>query len=125
MNTRSLWSRALVILGLADVLIGAIDPIEGSFVILPGMAALWIGAWAGRTASRKLLAWAFLLVAVGVAVMFGLTAMHGIGGRTGRSMWWALLLIPYPVGWVMGLVGAVRSLIQLFRRPAAPLPTAP
>jgi hypothetical protein len=125
MSTRTLWSRVLVMLGLSAILIGATDPLEGSLVILPGMATLWIGAWIGGIGSRKLLGWAFVLVAAGVALLFGLSAIGGIGGRTGRSMWWSLLLIPYPVGWVMGLVGAVRALIQLFRRPAAPEPAAP
>jgi hypothetical protein len=27
-------------------------------------------------------------------------------------MWWALTILPYPVGWVMGLVGAIRRLIE-------------
>jgi hypothetical protein len=42
--------------------------------------------------------------------MWGLSAVGGFGGSTGRTLWWWLALVPYPVGWVMGLVGAVKSL---------------
>jgi hypothetical protein len=31
-------------------------------------------------------------------------------------MWWMLVVLPYPVGAIMALVGGVRILIELFRR---------
>jgi hypothetical protein len=31
----------------------------------------------------------------------------GIGRSTGRSMWWGLVILPYPVGWLMALAGGV------------------
>ena len=40
MNTRSLWSRILVIIGSIAILLGAIDPLEGSVVILAGSARI-------------------------------------------------------------------------------------
>jgi hypothetical protein len=30
-------------------------------------------------------------------------------------MWWGLLLLPYPVGWLMALVGGVACLVRFFR----------
>ena len=30
--------------------------------------------------------------------------------QTGRSMWLALLFLPYPVGWILGLVGTIQTL---------------
>jgi hypothetical protein len=42
-----------------------------------------------------------------------MSSFGGLGGRTGHSMWWALLLVPYPVGWLLGLFGGVR----MVRRP--------
>jgi hypothetical protein len=64
-----------------------------------------------------LLLWAFILIAVGVGVMFEVSSIGGFGGNTGRSMWWALTILPYPVGWFMGLVGIILSLIEFFKRP--------
>ena len=36
MNARKLWSRILIIVGSIAMLVGALDPLEGSLVILPG-----------------------------------------------------------------------------------------
>lgn len=58
--------------------------------------------------------WAFILITVGVAVLFGFSAVGGIGGQTGRSMWWGLLMLPYPVGWLMALAGGVVGLARCF-----------
>jgi hypothetical protein len=58
------------------------------------------------------------LIAVGVAALFGLSAIGGFGGPSGRSMWWGLLLLPYPIGWVIGLLGAVQCLRA---KPAGPV----
>jgi hypothetical protein len=113
-------ARILIIAGLVTLVIGLIDPLEGSLVILPGTALAALGAALGRASHRTLLYWGFALVAVGVGAMWGMSALGGIGGSTGRSMWWALLLLPYPVGWVLGLVGAVRSLRTTPGAAAAP-----
>jgi hypothetical protein len=104
------WSRILVIVGLVAHVIGAIDPLEGSIVILPGTALIALGAWLGKSRHRVLLYWALVLVAAGVGAMWGLSALGGVGGGTGRSMWWLLVLLPYPIGWIMGLVGAILTL---------------
>ena len=103
-------SRILVIVGLAAMVVGVLDPLEGSIVILAGAFLATLGALIGRSRHRVLLSWSFVLVAVGVGAMWWMSALGGLGGETGRSYWWALVLLPYPVGWVMGLVGAIRRL---------------
>ncbi len=110
MKNRPGMNRVLLWVGLAAMAIGAIDPLEGSVVILVGAALALLGAVLGKSRDRKMLVWAFGFIVLGVAVMFGLSAMGGVGGSTGRSMWWALTLVPYPIGWVMGIVGAVKAL---------------
>ena len=35
-KARSLWSRILIVVGGIAMLVGALDPMEGSLVILPG-----------------------------------------------------------------------------------------
>jgi hypothetical protein len=124
--TPAKWSRILVIVGLVLMVAGAIDPLEGSLVILPGCGLAVLGGFLGRSRHRRLLLWAFILTAVGVGVMFGVSSVGGFGGNTGRSMWWALTILPYPVGWVMGLVGAIRRLIESRKGdiPAGPQPTS-
>jgi hypothetical protein len=110
--------RTLLIVGTLCVLVGTIDPLEGSILILIGVALLAVGARLGRTRSQALLAWALLLVAIGVGAMFALSAVGGVGGSTGRSMAWLILVAPYPVGWAMGLVGAYRGFRESNRGPA-------
>lgn len=115
------WPRILVIVGLAAMVTGALDPLEGSLVILPGTAFVALGAWLGKSRHQALLYWSLALVVVGVGTMFGSSALGGFGPGGGLSYWWALVLLPYPVGWVMGLVGAVRIL----REPAGNRTTSP
>ena len=119
MSTRWPWSRIVSVVGLVAIVVGAIDPLEGSLLILPGTFLLALGAWLGHSRHRRLLYWAFALVALGVGLLWGISAVGGFGGSTGRSMWWALLLLPYPVGWVMALVGAIRHWREA-RSPSVP-----
>ena len=120
MNGRSRWSRILVIVGLIAMLIGVVDPLEGSLVILPGTGMVALGALLGNSRHRKLLSWSFVLVAVGVGALWGLSALGGFGGSSGRSNWWGLVLLPYPVGWIMGFVGAIRRLREGSRTSVLP-----
>jgi hypothetical protein len=100
-------SRTLVITGLVLMLAGALDPLEGSVVILAGSALAAAGAFFVKSRRYRLQVTAFVLIAIGVAALFGLSALGGVGGNTGRSIWWLTICVSYPVGWVIGLVGAV------------------
>lgn len=110
MNGTGRWSRVLIIVGLVAMVIGAIDPLEGSLVVLPGTGLVALGALVGHSRHRVLLCWSFVLVAVGVGALWSLSSIGGFGGHTGRTNWWGLVLLPYPAGWIMGLVGAIRDL---------------
>ncbi len=118
MNGRTRWSVVLITVGLLAMLIGAIDPLEGSFIILPGSGMVALGVFLEQSRYRALLSCAFALIAFGVGAMFVLSAMGGIGGTSGHSMWWGLLILPYPLGWIIGLVGAVLALIKPFKHGA-------
>ncbi len=98
------------------MVVGVLDPLEGAFVILPGSGVVAVGGFLGKSRYRGLLGWAFILIAVGVGAMVSMSMLGGIGGRSGRSMWWALFILPYPVGWIMGLVGIILRLIESFKR---------
>ena len=47
----------------------------------------------------------FILIAIGVGALWGLSMAGGFGGRSGRSMWWGVLILPYLIGWSMGIWG--------------------
>lgn len=107
MNDRSRWSRRLLIVGSLAMPVGAIDPLEGSGLILLGSAALLAGTLVSREERRWIAyrTWAFVLVAAGVAALWGLSSVGGFGGPSGRSIWWGMLILPYPVGWSLGVWG--------------------
>jgi hypothetical protein len=117
MNARNRWSRILVVVGGIAMLLGAIDPLEGSMVVVVGSALVLLGMLLGQEERRARLFWAvtFVLVAVGVAAMFALSAVGGIGGTSGRSMWWVVLILPYPVGWIMGMANLLLRVIGIAR----------
>jgi hypothetical protein len=107
MKTRELWSKILTVVGGIAMLVGGLDPMEGSLLILPGSGLLALGAYLGQ-AERRVIAyrvWAFILVVMGVAALWGLSAVGGFGGTSGRSMWWGMLIVPALIGWSMGLWG--------------------
>lgn len=110
MNVASRWSRLLGIVGFVAMVIGALDPLEGSLIILPGIGLVALEARLGHSRHRILLYWSFVLMSVGIGALWALSALGGFGGNTGRSNWWGLVLLPYPVGWIMGLVGAIRRM---------------
>ena len=97
MELRSIYSRILVLVGLAAMLVGAIDPL-GSFIILAGAALAAAGALIVKSQYVRLLGWSVLLVAFGVGAMSVLSWMGGIGGRSGHSIWWGIFILPYPIG---------------------------
>jgi len=116
-SRRKLWSRILMTVGGIAMLLGMVDPMEGSLLILPGSGLVALGLFVGKAEHRLLRdwVWVFGLIAVGVGALFGLSAIGGIGGKSGHSMWWGVLILPYPVGWIMALVISISALIRRFK----------
>jgi MFS family permease len=108
MNTRNLWSRILVIAGCIAMVVGAIDPMEGSLLILPGSGMVALGTFIAQGERRLIVyrVWVFILIAIGVGAFWALSEVGGFGGSSGHSMWWAVLILPYPLGWLMGIWGS-------------------
>ena len=65
MNTVTRWSPVLIVVGVAGMLIGAIDPLEGSIIILPGSALVALGAFLSKSRHRIVFYWSLILVTVG------------------------------------------------------------
>jgi hypothetical protein len=107
MNGRDRWTRGSGVAGFIAMLVGAVDPLEGSVLIAVGSGLVALGAFLAHDERRLVVyrASVFVLIAAGVAAMWGLTAAGGFGGASGRSMWWGVLLLPYLAGWVMAVWG--------------------
>jgi purine-cytosine permease-like protein len=117
MNARGLWSRILIIVGSIAMLVGILDPLEGSVVILAGTGLVTLGTFFGQVKRQLLVYWilTFVLIAVGVSAMFVLSAFGGIGGTSGHPMWWGIMILPYPIGWIMGMVYLLSRLVSSAR----------
>lgn len=89
------------------MLLGALDPMEGSLLILPGSGLVALGTFLGHKERRLVTyrVWVFILIAIGVGALWGLSMAGGFGGSSGRSNWWAVLVLPYVIGWSMGIWG--------------------
>ena len=103
-------SRILVMVGLILSLVGVIDPLEGAWVVAAGTGMIALGAGLGKSRYRAFVIGSFFLVAAGVVALWVLSAAGGVGGDSGRSYAWTLVLLPYPVGWLGSLIGAIRAL---------------
>jgi hypothetical protein len=101
-----------MVVGLVGMLLGAIDPLEGCFVVLPSAGLIALSTWLVSSRWRPLATWAVALVAFGVAAMVVLSMLGGIGGNSGLSIWWGLLILPYPIGWLMGLASAILLIVE-------------
>ncbi len=111
--------RILLVAGFILMLLGAVDPLEGCVLILAGAVLCAFTAFRRGSRHRRIVFLSTALVALGVAAMFILTAIGGVGGRSPHSVWWALTVLPYPVGWIIGLVAGVLRLRETFGRPTA------
>jgi hypothetical protein len=108
MSITKRWSHILLAVGTIAMVIGALDPMEGSIIILLGIGIVTLEAFLSKSQHRKLLCWSFVLAALGVAYLWIISAFGGFGGDTGRSLWWCLTFLPYPVGWFMGIAGVIK-----------------
>lgn len=114
------WARGLIVTGIVLMAVPLVDPLEGSLVAIPGIAAVAASAHITHSRRRAQTCWAAGFLVLGVSTMWILSAFGGLGGDTGRSLWWALVLLPYPVGWLLGLVSGIRVLREIFGPMAAP-----
>lgn len=110
MKTLSRWSHILLIVGFIAMLIGIIDPLEGSVVILAGSFIVALAAYLGKSRRQMITYLAFGMIVAGVGLLFWLSSLGGVGDNTGRSYWWLLIVLPYPVGWILGIIGSIRML---------------
>lgn len=118
---RAAWTRPLLIIGTLCLAVGTIDPLEGAVLIVGGVALIILAAFLGGSRSRRLLASSLVLIGAGVAGMWIISGYGGVGGDTGRSMWWLVpILVPFVLGWLLAVVGTVRLFRETFRRRPQP-----
>ncbi|WP_088340061.1 hypothetical protein [Robiginitalea sediminis] len=92
------------IAGVVLVLLGTLDPLEGSILVGLGSVVLAVVTRLFRDPHARYYRMAAILILVGVAALWALSALGGFGGESSLGYGWSLLIAPYPVGWLMLLV---------------------
>jgi len=112
MNTQPKWTKTIFITGVAALLLGALDPMEGSVLIAAGSLALAVAAHFAADRHRNLFLLFCAFIVTGVIYLFAISSVGGFMGNTGRSWIWGLPILPYPVGWLGILMLLISRSIQ-------------
>jgi hypothetical protein len=107
--------QVIAIVGIAVLLLSALDPLEGFPLVLIGGVLLVSGGWFSGSRWLVLLAFGLGLAAAGCGAMLWLSRLGGVGGTSGLPAAWGLTVLPYPIGAVLLLVGGVLLLRELYR----------
>ena len=98
------WNRVFYKVGVVALILGAIDPLEGSLLIIAGSALLALATWLSRDRHWKIFLTSFIMIVVGVFAMFYLSSLGGFGGNSSLSWWWGTLILPYPLAWLATII---------------------
>jgi hypothetical protein len=104
MKEKTKWTRVIYIIGVIALIIGILDPLEGSIIIVSGSTLVALSTYLSNDRHRKIFAISFIMIAIGVGFMFYLSSLGGFGKNAQLSWWWATLILPYPIGWLTAIV---------------------
>ena len=104
MNDKRKWIRIIYILGIISLIAGALDPLEGSVIIAVGSALIALSTRLAHDRNRRIFLTTSIMIITGVSFMFYFSSLGGFGGTSTLSWWWATLIIPYPIGWLINII---------------------
>jgi multisubunit Na+/H+ antiporter MnhB subunit len=114
MKEKTKWTRIIFIIGVIALIIGAIDPLEGSVVIAAGSGFLALSTYLTSDRHQKIFLASLIMILIGVSFMFYLSSLGGFGGKSTLSWWWGTLILPYPFGWILSIITLI---IRAFKKP--------
>ncbi len=104
MKKEAKWVNILYTIGVVAIILGAIDPLEGSVIILAGISLIAFASHKRMSSYKERFFLSFILILFGVASLWYLSSIGGFGATSELSWGWALLIIPYPVGWLLAII---------------------
>lgn len=108
----SKWISAIGIIGIVALIVGILDFLEGSVVILAGSILVTLSKYLSHDRLRKIFLLSTILIATGVFFLFYMSSLGGFGGESGLSWWYGLFVLPYPIGWILAIALLIRNLIS-------------
>jgi hypothetical protein len=85
-------------IAVALMLIGAIDPMEGSIVI--ALASVLLGFTAFKLHDRH----RFIFMGLSISICLGVICLWWVSALGGfvpsKEWWWIAAIVPYPAGWL-------------------------
>lgn len=93
--------------GILFFLVGTVDPLEGSVLIVFGSFLMTLWAFLVRSPRLDMHKWATALMIIGVLSIFILSYMGGIKNDDPWKVIKWLLIVPYPAGWFLTIVGSL------------------
>lgn len=113
MKEKTKWTRIIYIIGVIALIIGALDPLEGSVIIAAGSILVALSTYVTRDQHSRIFLVSLIMIVFGVIFLFYFSSLGGFGGKSTLSWWWGTLILPYPIGWLISItvliVRAVKS----------------
>lgn len=104
MKAKPNWKRIIYIIGVICLIIGAIDPLEGSVIIVAGSLLIALSTYLTKDRHWKIFFTSLIMIITGVFFLFYFSSLGGFGGTSSLSWWWGTLILPYPLGWLMSII---------------------
>jgi hypothetical protein len=116
MKTKSkiTWIRVAFIFGVVSLIIGVIDPLEGSVLIALGSILLTFSTYMRKDPQWKGYLAGSVMIITGVSFLFYFSTKGGFGDS--MSWWLGILILPYPLGW---LLSVIMLILRIFKRPTS------
>ncbi|KAF5060905.1 hypothetical protein DSECCO2_320730 [anaerobic digester metagenome] len=104
MKEKAKWTRIIYIIGVIALVIGVLDPLEGSVVITVGCTFIALSTYLTKDRYWRIFLTSLIMIVIGVFFLFYFSSLGGFGGTSTLSWWWGTLILPYPLGWLMSII---------------------
>lgn len=116
MKEKPKWVSIIYTIGVATLLIGIVDPLEGSVLIAVGSAFIVLSTYQTKDRHWRIFLTSLIMIVIGIFFLFYFSSLGGFGGKSTLSWWWGTLILPYPVGWLMSIITLIVRATKKSRR---------
>jgi len=92
----------MYVIGVIAVIIGALDPMEGSLVIAGGSILIALSSFMTNDRYRNLFMTTAAMILIGVSCLWYISSLGGFDPKL--EWWWIAMILPYPLGWLITII---------------------